>query len=123
MKILDAKKLVKVFHMGDSEIGALKEATFTIDKGEFIAITGQSGSGKSTLMNLLGCLDVPTSGEYIIDGENVAHLDRDDLATIRNKKIGFVFQKFHLLSDLTAGGDTTLIAPCCKAEGLETVFP
>jgi len=110
MKTLEAKNLIRVFQMGETEIHALKDASFTIDKGELIAITGQSGSGKSTLMNILGCLDVPTSGEYCIDGENVAHLDKDELASIRNRKIGFVFQKFHLLPDLTALSNVELPA-------------
>ncbi len=88
--------------MGDNDLKILKGVSLTIDKGEFVAITGFSGSGKSTLMHLLGCLDVPTSGSYILDGINVSTADSDDLARIRNQKIGFVFQKFHLLPDLTA---------------------
>lgn len=96
--------------MGETEINALKGVSLTINKGEFISITGQSGSGKSTLMNLLGCLDVPTSGNYFIDGENVAGMNKDQLAVIRNKKIGFVFQKFHLLADLTATDNVALPA-------------
>lgn len=88
--------------MGDNEVMALKGIDLSIDKGEFVAITGFSGSGKSTLMHLIGCLDIPTEGTYIIDGVTVAQATKDELALIRNKKIGFVFQKFHLLPDLTA---------------------
>lgn len=110
MKTLDAKNLVKIFQMGETAVQALNDVDISVEAGEFIAITGQSGSGKSTLMNLLGCLDVPTSGEYFIDNENVAHMNRDELAVIRNKKIGFVFQKFHLLADLTALDNVALPA-------------
>lgn len=102
MKTLVAKNLTKVYIMGETKVEALKGINVEIDKGEFAAITGTSGSGKSTLMHLLGCLDTPTEGEYFIEGTNVAHATRDELAQIRNKKIGFVFQKFHLLPDLTA---------------------
>lgn len=100
--LLEVKNLIKVFKMGDTELTVLKGISLTIDKGEFVAITGFSGSGKSTLMHLLGCLDVPTSGDYFLDGINVSQATRDELAHIRNQKIGFVFQKFHLLPDLTA---------------------
>jgi putative ABC transport system ATP-binding protein len=88
--------------MGDTELTVLKGISLNIDKGEFVAITGFSGSGKSTLMHLLGCLDIATSGEYFLDGINASTANRDELARIRNQKIGFVFQKFHLLPDLTA---------------------
>jgi len=94
--------LKKTYIMGENRIEALKGISFEVKNGEFIAITGTSGSGKSTLMHLLGCLDVPTSGDYFIDGENVATMNRNELATIRNRKIGFIFQKFHLLADLNA---------------------
>ena len=90
------------FMLGELVIPALKGISISIYDGEFVAITGKSGSGKTTLMHLIGCLDLPTSGEYFIDGQNVAHLSSDQLAEIRNKKIGFVFQKFNLLPDLTA---------------------
>jgi len=86
----------------ESEVRALEDVTLSIDRGEFVAIVGASGSGKSTLMNLLGCLDVPTYGRYLLDGEEVEHLTDRELSTIRNRQIGFIFQGFHLLPDLTA---------------------
>lgn len=110
MNTLEVKDLVKTYTMGETTVTALKKINVSVKAGEFVAITGQSGSGKSTLMNLLGCLDIPTSGAYFIDGENVAHMRNDELATIRNKKIGFVFQKFHLLPDLTALDNVALPA-------------
>ena len=102
MPNLQAKDLVKIYKMGEMEVKALKGINLSIEKGEFAAITGTSGSGKSTLMHLLGCLDVPTSGDYLVDGKSIINMTKDELAKIRNKKIGFVFQKFHLLADLTA---------------------
>lgn len=102
MVLLEAKNLTKVYHMGQTEVRALKGIDLVIQSGEFVAITGFSGSGKSTLMHVLGCLDNPTSGSYILDGTDVSSANRDDLAHIRNQKIGFVFQKFYLLPDLTA---------------------
>lgn len=102
MKTIDIRDLIKVYKMGENELMALKGVTLSIEEGEFVAITGFSGSGKSTLMHLLGCLDTPTEGEYFIDGVQVTQATRNELAKIRNQKIGFVFQKFHLLPDLTA---------------------
>lgn len=102
MSIIEAKDLIKKFVMGDTEVVALKGVNLAVEKGEFVAITGFSGSGKSTLMHLLGCLDIPTSGSYILDGVDASKASKDELATIRNQKIGFVFQKFYLLPDLTA---------------------
>lgn len=99
--ILEANNLTRTYIMGDSSLVALKEVSFSIDQGDFVAITGTSGSGKSTLMHLIGCLDRPTAGTYVIDGMDSSTASRDELAVIRNKKIGFVFQKFHLLPDLT----------------------
>lgn len=105
---LHAQELTKVYVMGENELVALKSISLDIADGEFVAITGTSGSGKSTLMHLLGCLDTPTTGDYFIDGQNVAGLNRNELAQIRNQKIGFVFQKFHLLADLTATDNVAL---------------
>ncbi|NOY60729.1 MAG: ABC transporter ATP-binding protein [Calditrichaeota bacterium] len=96
--IIQAKDITKTYSKnGSITVKALQDVSVDIEKGEFTAIMGASGSGKSTLMNILGCLARPTSGEYFLDGENVNHLSDDDLAKIRNRKIGFVFQQFHLL--------------------------
>jgi len=100
--MIQVRDLHKTYHMGDIEVPALRGISFEIERGEFVAIMGPSGSGKSTLMNLLGCLDTPESGQYILDGLPVEHLDRDLLAAVRNRKIGFVFQQFNLLPRQTA---------------------
>lgn len=100
--VIAARKLTKTYKMGDVEVHALRGLSLEIHKGEVVAIVGPSGSGKSTLMNILGCLDLPSSGEYILDGEQVASLADDQLADIRNRKVGFVFQSFNLLSRQTA---------------------
>ena len=101
-KVIELRNLVKTYIVGDSQVQALRGVSYTVEEGDFLAIMGASGSGKSTLMNILGCLDKPTSGEYILQGENVSGFDKNKLAEIRNKRIGFVFQTFNLLSRTTA---------------------
>ena len=100
--IISAENLWKTYQLGGQEVNALREATFTISQGEFVAIMGPSGSGKSTLMNILGCLDTPTKGNYYLRGKLVSTLDDNELAYIRNNEIGFVFQVFNLLARATA---------------------
>jgi len=102
MERIKTVNLKRSYMNGDTVVEALKEISLTINDGEFVAITGTSGSGKTTLMHLLGCLDTPSSGDYFIDGVNVSNLSDDELAQIRNTKIGFVFQRYNLLPDLSA---------------------
>lgn len=106
--VIEARDLTKIYKMGEIEVQALRGVSFNIKRGEILSIMGPSGSGKSTVMNTLGCLDRPTSGEYILDGESVADMDDDQLASVRNRKVGFVFQSFNLLSRLTALGNVEL---------------
>ncbi len=100
--LIDVQDLYKIYNPGENEVYALAGVTLSIDEGEFVAIVGQSGSGKSTLMNMLGCLDTPTFGKYILDGKDVSALTDNELSDIRNLKIGFIFQGFNLISSLTA---------------------
>lgn len=102
MPLIELRDLRKVYDLGEVRVEALKGATLDIERGEYVALVGPSGSGKSTLMNLLGCLDRPTSGSYRINGEEVADLSADERARLRNKQIGFVFQNFNLLARTTA---------------------
>jgi len=100
--LISCRNIAKIYQLGEQEVAALKDVSFDIDAGEFIAIMGPSGSGKSTLMNLVGALDVPTSGSLIISGSDIGTLDDDELARLRNEVIGFVFQQFNLLARTTA---------------------
>ncbi len=100
--MIDVSHLTKIYKTGSVETVAVNDVSFSIKKGEFVAIMGPSGSGKSTLMHMLGALDTPTSGSYVLDGQDVSKLSKDQLAEIRNKKIGFVFQQFNLLPRTTA---------------------
>jgi putative ABC transport system ATP-binding protein len=106
--VIELKNLTKTYAIGETQVRALRGVSYTIAQAEFLAIMGPSGSGKSSLMNILGCLDRPTSGEYYLDGEEVSTFDKNKLALIRNQKIGFVFQSFNLLARTTALENTEL---------------
>jgi putative ABC transport system ATP-binding protein len=99
--MIEVQELTKTYHLGSVDVPALRGVSFRIEDGEVVSIMGQSGSGKSTLMNILGCLDLATSGQYLLDGESIAKYDEDQLAEVRNRKIGFVFQQFNLLPRMT----------------------
>ena len=100
--MIEIESITKIYQMGETEVRALDGVSFKIEDGEWVAITGPSGSGKSTLMSIIGCLDSPTSGSYRLDGNDVAQMRDDELAGVRNKKIGFVFQQFNLLARTSA---------------------
>jgi putative ABC transport system ATP-binding protein len=100
--LITIKDMCKIYNPGENEVRALDHIDLSINKGEFVAIIGQSGSGKSTLMNMLGCLDIPTSGDYYLNGSDVSSLEDDELSDIRNHEIGFIFQGFNLIAGLTA---------------------
>lgn len=102
MSLIEIRDMYKIYNPGENEVRALDGINLTVEHGEFLAIVGQSGSGKSTLMNMLGLLDVPTSGKYLLDGQDVDGLTDDELSEIRNKEIGFIFQGFNLITSLTA---------------------
>ena len=101
MNLVELKDIYKIYSDGDSEIRALDGVNLTVSKGEFVAIVGSSGSGKSTCMNIIGCLDIPTSGTYMLNGTDVSTMDEKSLAHIRNKEIGFIFQQYNLISKLS----------------------
>ena len=102
MSLIEIRDIYKIYNPGENEVRALDGINLTVEHGEFLAIVGQSGSGKSTLMNMLGLLDIPTSGTYTLDGVDVANMTDDELSEIRNKEIGFIFQGFNLIPSLTA---------------------
>ena len=99
--LIEFRNVYKIYRMGDTEVHAIDGISMSIERGEFVAIVGQSGSGKSTCMNIIGCLDVPTSGQYLLAGQDVGGLDDDDLAAIRNKMLGFIFQQYNLLPKMS----------------------
>ena len=98
--LIEFREVCRYYQMGDNVVTAADHVTFSIEKGEFVAIVGHSGSGKSTCMNIIGCLDVPTAGEYLLNGRNVGELDKNELAEIRNEMLGFIFQQYNLLPKL-----------------------
>lgn len=106
--LVDIEDICKIYNPGENEVRALDHVNLSIDKGEFVAIIGQSGSGKSTLMNMLGCLDSPTSGSYYLNGEDVSEMEDNELSDVRNLEIGFIFQGFNLILNLTALGNVEL---------------
>lgn len=99
--LIEFRDVYKIYPMGDTEVRAIDGVSMTVERGEFLAIVGQSGSGKSTCMNIIGCLDVPTSGQYLLDGKDVSHMTDNEQAEIRNKKLGFIFQQYNLIPKLT----------------------
>jgi putative ABC transport system ATP-binding protein len=106
--LIEFKNLSKIYQMGETQVRAVDNMSMQIMSGEFVAIVGQSGSGKSTCMNIIGCLDVPTSGNYYLDGHDVGELDENELAEIRNKMVGFIFQQYNLLPKLSVLGNVEL---------------
>ena len=118
MALIEIRDVRKVYDLGEVEVVALKRATFSIERGEYVALIGPSGSGKSTLMNTLGCLDRPTSGSYLLDGQEIVSMSKNQRAEIRNKHLGFVFQNFNLLARTTALENVEL--PLLYTKGIST---
>ena len=117
--VIHVHDVTKTFELGQIRVRALRDVSLRIDPGDFVAIMGSSGSGKSTLMNILGCLDIPTSGRYVIDGVDVSHMDEDDLSDLRNRKIGFVFQSFNLVPRTSALANVELPLAYAGLSGAE----
>ena len=114
--IIETKDLKRLFQVGSETVEALKGINLSVEKGEFVSIMGPSGSGKTTLMNIIGCLDTPTQGTYYLNNQLVNKLDDDELASIRNKEIGFVFQSFHLLAKNSALNNVMLPNEVCRSQ-------
>ena len=117
--LVEIQDISKIYNPGENEVWALDHISLTIQKGEFVAIIGQSGSGKSTLMNMIGCQDVPTEGTYILNGQNVSKLSDNELSDIRNQEIGFIFQGFNLIANLTAQENVELPLTYLKVKASE----
>lgn len=113
-KIIETQSISKRYVMGEEVIDALKDVTISVNKGEYVAFMGPSGSGKSTLMNIVGCLDTPTTGKYILNGQDVSEMSENELAAVRNKEIGFVFQTFNLLPRQSALEKRSLAFNLCR---------
>ena len=123
MKLIELKEIYKTYHLGEVDVPVLKGVSLTVDKGELVALMGASGSGKTTLMNLLGCLDRPSSGKYLLDGEAVETMSPDQRADVRNRKIGFVFQNFNLLPRTDALQNVIMPLSYCGGRVNENEWP
>jgi len=117
--VIQLREVTKTYDLGQIKVRALRSVSLRIDRGDFVAIMGSSGSGKSTLMNIIGCLDIPTSGSYLIDGVDVARMDEDDLSDLRNRKIGFIFQSFNLVPRTSAVANVELPLAYAGLKGIE----